>query len=346
MASKVIPATVRITPTLLRNTTARGTGFIVSDDGIVVTNAHVAGLTTGIKCSLNDGSKRVLKGRLIGRDRDYDIAVVRLEGLEPGEKLPTVQLAVDSDVQVGETAVSIGNPSEWSNVVTMGVVSGLPQNSRGEESEGSWGGGGRYLLTDASLSPGMSGGPLCNDRGEVMGVNTLIRGDMNGMGMCVTAGAVREALDDMLGGGSGGTASAAARCEVVLHNDGMNTRARVAALLKDVAGLSDDAANAVMMDAHKGGQGVVGSVSRPSKQQISPSHIAIIVIVIVIIATILTPLCVCIMIHIALHMPCMLARTCWQSETDSTHCGAVTCADGTRGKRRRSLGRNCRLQIF
>jgi len=179
-----------------------------------------------------------------------------------------------------------------------------------------------------------------------MGVNTLIRGDMNGMGMCVTAGAVREALDDMLGGGSGGTASAAARCEVVLHNDGMNTRARVAALLKDVAGLSDDAANAVMMDAHKGGQGVVGSVSRPSKQQISPSHIAIIVIVIVIIATILTPLCVCIMIHIALHMPCMLARTCWQSETDSTHRGAVTCADGTRGKRRRSLGRNCRLQIF
>lgn len=173
-----------------------------------------------------------------------------------------MSLCRESDIEVGEWAVSIGNPSEWSNVVTLGVVSGLPHRGRWEGSEGSWGGGGRYILTDATLSPGMSGGPLCNDRGEVMGVNTLIRGDMNGMGMCVSAAVVKEALDDMLGGGAAGAGAAGGRCEVVLHNDGMNTRARVSAVLKEVGGLTEEASNAVMMDAHKSGTGVVGRFAR------------------------------------------------------------------------------------
>ncbi len=136
-----------------------GSGFIVSADGYVMTNAHVVDDADNIYVTLTD--KREFKARLIGVDDRTDIAVVKIDA----SSLPTVTIGDSNRVRVGEWVVAIGSPFGLDNTVTAGIVS-----AKGRET-------GDYLpfiQTDAAVNPGNSGGPLINMQGEVIGINSQI----------------------------------------------------------------------------------------------------------------------------------------------------------------------------
>lgn len=153
-----------------------GSGFILSADGKIVTNAHVVDGVTTVKVTLKSG--RVLEGKVIGVDRVTDIAVIRVNA----QNLPIVTLGNSDKLVQGEWAIAIGNPLGLDNTVTVGIVSatgrtssqvGIPDKRV------------NFIQTDAAINPGNSGGPLLNSRGEVIGINTAIRANAQGLGFAI-----------------------------------------------------------------------------------------------------------------------------------------------------------------
>lgn len=140
-----------------------GTGFIVSQDGYIVTNNHVTTGSDSIKVTLYDGT--VYPASLVGADVTADLAVIKIDAKD----LTVAALGNSDNLQVGETVVAIGNPlgSELAGTVTSGIVSALNRKitTNGYSQE--------YIQTDAAINPGNSGGPLVNINGEVIGINTL-----------------------------------------------------------------------------------------------------------------------------------------------------------------------------
>ena len=140
-----------------------GSGFVVSSDGLIVTNAHVVAGATRITVKLTD--KREFRAKLLGVDRPTDIAVLKIDAHE----LPTVRLGDSASAYAGEWVVAIGSPFGFGNTVTAGIISArarsLPQ--RGYV---------RFIQTDAPVNPGSSGGPLFNLSGKVIGINCYIYG--------------------------------------------------------------------------------------------------------------------------------------------------------------------------
>ncbi|MGB0563398.1 MAG: HhoA/HhoB/HtrA family serine endopeptidase, partial [Spirulinaceae cyanobacterium] len=157
---------------------ARGTGsgFILSADGRLITNAHVVEGTDTVKVTLKDG--RELEGQVIGRDSVTDVAVIQVEA----ENLPTVSLGQSETLSPGEWAIAIGNPLGLDNTVTVGIISALDRSSSdvGVPDKRV-----KFIQTDAAINPGNSGGPLLNARGEVIGINTAIRADAQGLGFAI-----------------------------------------------------------------------------------------------------------------------------------------------------------------
>src|SRR5687768_11205432 len=140
----------------------RGTGFIVADDGYVVTNEHVVRDGQRYRVILADGTPR--EAELIGADRVSDLAVIRLDGEVPA----TVPLGDSGNLAVAEPVLAVGSPlGSFTNTVTRGVVSGLSRTIPGAPLYGN------LIQHDAAINPGNSGGPLFNFAGEVVGVNTL-----------------------------------------------------------------------------------------------------------------------------------------------------------------------------
>lgn len=177
IAGRSIPSIVRI-----RTSTGRGTGFLLSSNGLVATNHHVVGSAFSVKVDLYDGSTQT--GRVIKRDAFTDVALLKLEGETPGiSGLPICQ---SDAVKVGETVVAIGNPLSYSNSVTQGVVSGF--RSIGDRD---------LIQTDAAINPGNSGGPLFNRYGAVVGIVTekVASRGVEGLGFALPIGASLQRLN-------------------------------------------------------------------------------------------------------------------------------------------------------
>lgn len=153
-----------------------GSGFILSSNGRLLTNAHVVAGSSTVKVTLKDG--QVFEGKVIGVDELTDIAVVKIEA----ENLPTATLGTAETLIPGEWAIAIGNPLGFDNTVTVGIISALDRSS---SQVGIPDKRVRFIQTDAAINPGNSGGPLLNVRGEVIGINTAIRTDAQGLGFAI-----------------------------------------------------------------------------------------------------------------------------------------------------------------
>ncbi|AKG23661.1 HhoA/HhoB/HtrA family serine endopeptidase [Calothrix sp. 336/3] len=153
-----------------------GSGFILSEDGRLLTNAHVVANTDTVQVTLKDG--RSFEGKVIGIDTMTDVAVVKI----PAIKLPTVKLGNSQNLIPGQWAIAIGNPLGLDNTVTLGIISATDRTSAqvGVPDKRV-----SFIQTDAPINPGNSGGPLLNSNGEVIGVNTAIRADAQGLGFAI-----------------------------------------------------------------------------------------------------------------------------------------------------------------
>ncbi len=145
---------------------SQGSGFIFGD-GLVMTNAHVVNGSEKLIVGLSNGAK--YKGKLIGQDLLTDLAVIKLEGKGPW---PKAILGDSTKIEVGDWAIAVGNPYGLENTVTLGIISNLNRNV---SQLGIYDKKFELIQTDAAINPGNSGGPLLNNKGEVIGINTLIR---------------------------------------------------------------------------------------------------------------------------------------------------------------------------
>lgn len=153
-----------------------GSGFIVSADGHVITNAHVVEKADTVTVTLKDG--RTLDGKVVGIDPVTDVAAIKIAATG----LPTVVLGSSKDLIPGQWAIAIGNPLGLDNTVTAGIISAIDRSS---SQVGIPDRRVQFIQTDAAINPGNSGGPLLNDRGEVIGINTAIRADAQGLGFAI-----------------------------------------------------------------------------------------------------------------------------------------------------------------
>jgi len=168
-----------------RARTGAGTGFIVDASGYVITNAHVVSEADEVKVRLKDD--RQLDAEVVGRDRQLDLALLRLKGVAD---LPAAPLGRSDTLRVGEHVVAVGNPFGLGHTVTMGIVSAKARSI----------GAGPYddfIQTDASINPGNSGGPLFNLRGEVIGINTAIRAGADGIGFAIPVDALKDVVEQL-----------------------------------------------------------------------------------------------------------------------------------------------------
>ena len=165
-----------------------GSGFIVTDDGHIITNAHVVEGSDRVRVTLKDG--REFDGEVIGTDPETDVAAIKIEAIN----LPTVTLGSSEELTPGQWAIAIGNPLGLDNTVTAGIISAIGRSS---SQVGVPDRRVRFIQTDAAINPGNSGGPLLNDRGEVIGINTAIRANAQGLGFAIpieTAQRIAEQL--------------------------------------------------------------------------------------------------------------------------------------------------------
>lgn len=144
-----------------------GSGFIVSEDGYILTNAHVVTRGTQISVKLTD--RREFKARLIGIDPVADVALLKIDA----QRLPTVRIGDPSKVEVGDWALAIGSPFGFSNSATAGIISAKRRILPGADYT-------PFLQTDVPVNPGNSGGPLFNQNGEVIGINSRIYSNSGG----------------------------------------------------------------------------------------------------------------------------------------------------------------------
>ena len=163
-----------------------GSGFIFTTDGHILTNNHVVDGATDIRVRMHDG--RRFPAQLIGTDERSDIAVLKINA----ENLATAELADSDLVRVGSFAFAIGSPMELPHTFTFGIVSAKGRTL---------GLGGHYdefIQTDTSINPGNSGGPLCDIDGNVIGINTLISGNSQGVGFAIPSNTAKEIASQLI----------------------------------------------------------------------------------------------------------------------------------------------------
>jgi len=189
---------------------ALGSGFIISEDGYILTNDHVAGNASKIIVTTTDGSQ--YDAKLVGTDHNADISLLKIEGKSD---LPYLKLGNSDDLAVGEWAIAMGNPFGLFSIndkptVTVGVISntgvdlGLQPDERGQSSRNYR----NMIQTDAAISSGNSGGPLLNANGEVIGMNSVIRSTAQsyqgagsiGLGFAIPVNKIKDVVERLRSG--------------------------------------------------------------------------------------------------------------------------------------------------
>lgn len=165
----------------------RGSGFIVSKEGQILTNNHVIDGADKITVTLSDG--KTYPAEILGKDPMFDLALIKIKA---EKDLPTLELGDSEAVQVGEWVVAIGNPLGLEQTVTVGVISAKNRNihARDLDFDG-------FLQTDAAINPGNSGGPLLDLNGKVVGINTAIIPYAQGLGFAVPVDMAKQIMNDL-----------------------------------------------------------------------------------------------------------------------------------------------------
>ncbi len=166
-----------------------GSGFIVSSNGQIITNAHVVDGATKVSVVLKDG--RQFEGKVMGIDPVTDVAVVQIQA----DNLPTVKVGNSEALQPGELAIAIGNPLGLDNTVTVGIISATGRSS---SQVGIPDKRVNFIQTDAAINPGNSGGPLLNEKGEVIGINTAIIQGAQGLGFAIPINKAQQIADQIV----------------------------------------------------------------------------------------------------------------------------------------------------
>jgi S1-C subfamily serine protease len=169
-----------------------GSGFIINNNGQIMTNAHVVYGATKVTVTLKDG--RTIDGTVKGLDRVTDVAVIQVNE----KNLPSVTIGNSNAIKPGEWAIAIGNPLGLNNTVTAGIISGTGRSSR------DIGASDRrvsYIQTDAAINPGNSGGPLLNASGQVIGMNTAILRGTQGLGFAIPIDTAKRIANELIATG-------------------------------------------------------------------------------------------------------------------------------------------------
>ena len=164
-----------------------GSGFVIEADGVIVTNAHVVAGADTVTVNLKDGRK--FEAEVTGLDRATDIAVLKIEASD----LPSLKFGASDALMVGQPVVAVGNPFGLGQTVTTGIVSALGRDIKAGPFDD-------FIQTDAAINRGNSGGPLLNDAGEVVGINTAIfspSGGSVGLGFAVPSALAQDIVADL-----------------------------------------------------------------------------------------------------------------------------------------------------
>lgn len=173
-----------------RELTAEGSGVILNQTGYIITNDHVVKDVDRITVVLADGRGQY-QGQVVGRDPVTDLAVIKIDA---PQKLPPLELGNSEKLKVGQMAIAIGNPYGFSSTVTTGVISALHRNlvtKAGVRLE-------NMIQTDAAINPGNSGGALLNSQGQVIGINTAIITDAQGLGFAIPINRARKIAQELI----------------------------------------------------------------------------------------------------------------------------------------------------
>lgn len=207
VAKKVSPSVVSIVTSQTAQTLfgynvqqeGAGTGIIISKDGYVITNKHVVSDTTNsVQIVAADGTQ-YKSVKFVGADPTNDIAFLKIEGVD---NLTPVELGDSSQMQVGQKVVAIGNAlGEYQNTVTTGIISALSRPVTASDGQNSTETLDDLLQTDAAINPGNSGGPLVNLAGEVIGINTAVVTDAEGIGFAIPVNDVKGMVKTLLATG-------------------------------------------------------------------------------------------------------------------------------------------------
>ncbi|WP_372682398.1 S1C family serine protease, partial [Desulfosarcina sp.] len=169
--------------------TSLGSGVIIDGTrGLVLTNTHVVEKATTISVALND--QREFEAAIIGMDPESDLAVLKIQS---NQELPAIQMGHSDDLMIGESVIAIGNPFGFSNTVTTGVISSVNRSIKTGERVFH-----KFIQTDASINPGNSGGPLLNINGELIGINTAIYSQAQGIGFAIPINRAKRIISDLI----------------------------------------------------------------------------------------------------------------------------------------------------
>jgi len=171
-----------------RRSQGLGSGFITSSDGYILTNEHVVAGAEEVQVTVS-GYDDAFPAKVVGTDKELDLAILKIDAPKP---LPTIELGDSDNTRVGEWVVAIGNPYGLDHTVTVGVVSAkgrpVPVQDRIYKN---------LLQIDAAINPGNSGGPLLNLNGQVVGINTAVNAQGQGLGFAIPINTAKEVMDSL-----------------------------------------------------------------------------------------------------------------------------------------------------